>query len=134
MKKHLLILALVLVGLKSFGQMQADTSSPRYHYLKKSQNQKTAGWIMLGAGTAMAAIGLVQFSQEFDFSGGGDGAAALSSVGFLAMLGSIPLFIASGRNARKAATVSLNTEPVPFLLRDAFVLKKQVALTFRVPL
>lgn len=140
MKKTFLILVLAFLATTSFCQTQDSSPLTRDYYLEKSKKQKTAAWVMLAGGAAMATVGLVAFSQDFTYSwdnpssSSGEGGAVLGSAGFLVMLGSIPLFIASGRNARKAAAVSLNTEHVPFLVRNAFALKKQLALTLRVPL
>ena len=63
-------------------------------YLTKSKNQKTAGWVLLGGGTALIGIGfLVGDSKESTFDDA---------------IGSIPLFIASGKNKRKALNMSAN--------------------------
>lgn len=114
--------ALILSGLFSFGiathtQGQAPAAPSREEYLKRSENQKTAGWILLGGGTAMMVAGGVLAASSlnhhlFEHDAGGDIGAALLLAGFASDLGSIPLFISSGKNARKAAMLSLGNQPV----------------------
>ena len=66
----------------------------REDYLKTSKGQKTAGFIFLGAG-----VGSVLLSQRADsFTGTG----ILEIAGVLSALSSIPLFIAGGKNKRRA--------------------------------
>ena len=75
-------------------------------YLKISKTQKTAGFVLLGIGAvcfAIAAPGNVSF----------DVLPALVIGGGAAALGSIPLFIASGRNKRKAASIALKNQFIP---------------------
>jgi len=108
---------LLLLSATAFSQ-QSNPSKPltRADYLQKSKNQKTAGWILLGSGAVLSVTGLVIYRNSIEDSNNpfeflkGKGAGA-SAIGFLAMAGSIPLFIASGKNRRKAeASVSFKME------------------------
>lgn len=73
-------------------------------YLRKSKNQKTAAFILLGGGTALGLTGLLTGSKsETSFDEANTG-ALLGAAGILAVAGSIPLFVASKRNKQKAAT------------------------------
>jgi uncharacterized membrane protein YebE (DUF533 family) len=86
-------------------------------YLKKSKSQKTAAFILLGAG-AVAFIVVSPGNLSFEASGN------LIVAGGLAALGSIPLFIASGKNKRKSrnATVFLfKIESAPVLVQRSFI-------------
>ena len=103
MKKISLCLILLVLSVTSFCQPAGPLT--RDEYLKKSKSQKVAGFILLGAG----ALGLISVSggnTNFDVLG------PIVVVSSLAVIGSIPLFIASGRNKRKArnASVSFNFE------------------------
>ena len=125
MKKIMIYVMLLLLSATSFSQ-QNNPSQPftREDYLKKSKNQKTAGWILLGGGAVMSAIGSVVLLNEvadiyvniFDPNPPpANNDETLGSVlfvgGVLAMAGSIPLFIAAGKNRRKAAaSVSFKME------------------------
>ena len=70
---------------------------------------------------------LIADSKNADFDQAGTGAVMIA-VGFLADLGSIPLFIASSKNKKRAmkATVSLK-------IQDALVVQKQNTLNTRFP-
>jgi hypothetical protein len=110
MKKIFLFsILLICVETFSFGQGTELAKHPmtRNDYIVKSKNQKLAGFIMLGAGLAsfiIVAPGNASFSKTGTFV----------VIGGLAVIGSIPLFIASGRNKRKAksATVFMKAERV----------------------
>ena len=122
MKLLLIVILLLVVSTASFSQW-ADTSSAIHEtdYLRKSKNQKTAAWILLGGGalvttvgiavglaeTTEAVLGAFSGEEQSSFSAG----AALTLTGLVAMVGSIPLFIAAGKNRRKAAaSVSFKME------------------------
>ncbi len=125
MKLVLLSGLLLSISTTSLAQY-ADTSAHilATDYLKKSKNQKTAAWILLGGGAVMTTIGTVILANEAEdiyvniFDPNPPPAKndeTLGSVlfigGVLAMAGSIPLFIASGKNRRKAAaSVSFKME------------------------
>jgi len=76
--------------------------------LQKSRKQKTTAWILLGGGVGIAVAGLI-------IEGTGDAVNALNNfnkrvngfetfliIGGASTLSSIPFFIASGKNGRKA--------------------------------
>ena len=77
-------------------------------YLAKSKNQKTAAWFLLGGGAALIGTGfLIGDSKNSTFDDAATG-AVLGGIGVLSALGSIPLFIASVKNKRKALKMSAN--------------------------
>lgn len=107
----------------SVSQHKADTAS----FLLKSKKQITAAWIILGSGAAMTITGLSIITKD----AGEEVSATLTSIftlgsvtpeetkrraagpilaiaGTTAMLGSIPLFTASGKNKRKAEIIIKN--------------------------
>ena len=122
MKQILLSFLLLSLAATCFAQY-ADTTkqSIATNYLKKSKNQKTAAWLLVGGGAVVTTVGMVvgfgevtdaiitSFSgeEQSSFSAG----ALLTLTGLTAMVGSIPLFIAAGKNRRKAAaSVSFKVE------------------------
>jgi len=102
---------------------------------------------MLGGGTLIATIGvgigvaevteaviLGPFSgEEAQTSSAGP---ILTLVGLTAMVGSIPLFIAAGRNKKKAAAASLSfkMENATQLNRLAFVTSQYPAVSYKIRL
>lgn len=121
MKKTICIALLMVMIISAFAQ-QTD-------YLQKSKNQKTAGFILLGTGVtafAIAAPGNVSF----------DILPVLVIGGGMATLGSIPLFIASGKNKRKAkaATSFLKMETTPVIQHASFVSRSYPALSVKIRL
>jgi hypothetical protein len=84
-------------------------------YLQRSRYQKTAAWLMLGGGTALAVFGIQKAVNAPVIIPNGTGkegetGAILFFAGAGTVLGSIPLFIASGRNKRKGLSMSVNRE------------------------
>jgi hypothetical protein len=108
MKKIIAFLIVVIIGINCFAQ-QAATLPPitKTDYLQKSKNQKGAASVLLGGGVAMGVMGIIIFAQTFTISTNMNPTGAIiATVGFLAAAASIPLFIASGKNKKKARTVS----------------------------
>jgi hypothetical protein len=117
MKQAFTFFLLISVVTNCFGQQTTPASTIQSDYLKKSENQKKAAWILLGGGAALFAIGVIipqGEEEEWTFYGPdhkNDGIKAVFCLtGTLSMLGSIPLFIASGKNKRRAASVSANLQ------------------------
>ena len=84
-------------------------------YLRKSRGQKTAGFVILGIGTATFITGAIMMSHseylilDEEFYDG----AGLMSLGILIDLGSIPFFISSAKNKKRAMSMALINEPIP---------------------
>ncbi len=107
MKKLLFCLTWLILTCSCFSQeTNAKQSLTKQDYLAKSKRQKTAGWIMLGGGAALVGVGIaIGSSEELSFDDAGT-AAVLGGVGILSMIGSIPVFLAAGKNKRRANRMS----------------------------
>lgn len=102
MKKILTVIVLLACIAKVFSQEQTKT---RDYYLNKSKSQKTTAYsLLIIGGVGVGAGFLIGDSKNSSFSAAGAG-AILGGLGFLSMLGSIPLFLASSKNKRKASLV-----------------------------
>ncbi len=121
--KSTILLMMLIILLTSYS-LSAQTKD---NYLLKSKHQKTAAWVMLGGGTTLLAvggiIGIHSFSNllngEVDKAGNNIGLASLLNItGGAAMLGSIPLFIASSRNKRKEMSITFSNQPLPALVKN----------------
>ncbi len=109
MKRTTILLLMISFSLSSFSQNETVIKDKNY-YLKKSKNQKVGAFILLGVSAvsfAIVAPGNVDF----------DAILPLAILGTASGVGSITLFIASGRNKRKAATVYLQMQRGPMVLR-----------------
>ena len=107
---------LLLLATTSFCQQTDSWSLTRQDYLDKSKKQKTTAWVLLGAGTAVAVGGAI-LDVSGDWSKSETPYLVAIAAGGASMLGSIPLFIASGRNKRKAMNASswleIRKQPFP---------------------
>jgi hypothetical protein len=135
MPKAIIFITLLLFVICSFGQQSTNTSAPKPNtdYLQKSKKQKTAAWVLLGGGTALFFTGAIIMAHETSdviFEGEEDAfgtGAVIGTTGLLAMGGSIPLFIASGKN-KKIASAS-----VSFKMEKATIIKSSMAYSSRYP-
>ena len=124
MKKIMIYFLLLSLPAASFCQ-QTNDSVPliKTDYLQKSKNQKTAAWVLLGGGAVLIGTGfLIGDSKNSTFDDAATG-AILGGIGVLSAIGSIPLFIASGKNKRKAMKTStfIKMETAPAFQITSFV-------------
>ncbi len=143
MKQVIILTLLFAIVIVSFAQPAVPKHSPEY-YTTKSKNQKKVANIMLIGGAACTAIGILIPKGEVTDPGfifttqyKNDGIrGTFGGVGILSMLSSIPFYLLSAKNKRKAnaATVSLNNQNVLFPQHNAFVFKTQPAVTFKLKL
>ncbi len=129
MKKILIIYLAIATSPGVFGQ-QIDTEHPltKEAYLKKSKNQKVAGTVLIIGGVVLnitaTVVSLAQATDDIVRGIGGiinpdiaprkndQGVAnVLFITGTVAIVSSIPLFIASGKNKRKAKAMSISFKP-----------------------
>lgn len=134
MKKIILFTMLLTMSATSFSQPTTETATVKTNYLQKSKNQKTTAWVLLGGGAALILVGdLIGNNKESSFSDAGTG-VVIAGVGALSMLGSIPLFIASGKNKRKAMSMSFKNEMIPQLQTGSFVNRAVPSLSLKISL
>ena len=116
MKKASILVSILIVAASTFCQQTNPVPALINHdYLQKSKNQKKAAWIMLGGGAALVLTGVLLPRGEKTgwnpISGDeyeNDGVCAVFGLtGLVSMLGSIPFFISSGKNKRKAISSSV---------------------------
>jgi hypothetical protein len=111
MKKVLVFIMLIFAATSSFAQKtNAGAPLTREDYLVKSKKQKSAGWSLLGGGAALIGTGLLIGNRKESSFGEAATGGIIGIIGILSVITSVPLFIASGRNKRKAMNVSANLE------------------------
>jgi hypothetical protein len=117
MRKLFICTISFLMTTSSFCQ-QTDISQSltQKNYLQKSKSQKTAAWVLLGGGFAIA-VGASILDVSSDWTKSETPYLVAIGVGGASMLGSIPLFIASARNKKKGMNASTSFQirkiPVP---------------------
>ena len=100
MKKCFCILLLMVIGFNSFSQQLKNKEQKLpVDYLEKSKKQKTTGFILLGGGVAMITSGAIAMPNSTS-KGGTEGLIIFG--GLTISTASIPFFILSGSNKRKA--------------------------------
>lgn len=134
MKNLFAVLFFLTASVAETEAQLADTAKhalPQSNYdlaLKKARNQKTAAWLFLGGGTGLAIVSAVigtnvvknVGSQPIDkLDAGLQTGAALLLAGGACMVASIPFFISSGKN-RKRASVLLRNESTAMLGKLCF--------------
>ncbi len=113
MKKTCSFLVITLFSVNLFSQTITKTDFQKENYLDQSDNQKKTAWILLGGGLVLTTIGVIGFGNS-DFlssNSNSDAYGYLILGGGVCTLSSIPLFISSARNARRAASISFGTKP-----------------------
>ncbi|MFI5133149.1 MAG: hypothetical protein ACHQEB_02380 [Chitinophagales bacterium] len=148
MKKIFVFLLLFAVSFTVFSQ-PVTTTAPMFKsdYLKKSKSQKTAAWVLLSGGTVLTVTGLVISSNSAinelasAFSSGRNDKAfvtgeVLTITGCLSMLGSIPLFISSAKNKRRAmaTTAFFKMETAPLIQYTTIALQSYPAFSIKINL
>lgn len=82
--------------------------------LEKSNAQYTAGWILLGTGTAFLLTSWA-ITPNYDYYDGSSNQTldtVLALVGTASLIASVPVFMGAGRNARSAARLSLKNQAI----------------------
>lgn len=141
--KHIIILACLslTVGVTiSAAQSNQNTNTHQTDYLQKSKHQKTSAWILLGGGGTFIVTGIIIPRGEVTHEGfwnsykndGIKGSFVLS--GTLAMLGSIPLFIAAGKNKRKGTSLSFKNEKMLQLQKSSLAYRSIPSLSVKINL
>ena len=116
MKKLLVSLLCLAILSVSFSQSQQD----RAYYLKKSKQQKTTAWVFAAGGFVIGMTGLLMdegpYKGEMDLiylvtrrPHVNDGIKKiLGAVGYTCMIASVPFFVASSKNHRKAMALNIS--------------------------
>ena len=153
MKKFILYALLFATPGLSFSQStNSDVPPIQTDYLKKSKCQKTAAWVLLGGGFALATTSVLiatpKAVEDYEniFAGVFSGEPVpqndytveniLLVAGTAAMLGSIPLFIASKKNKKKALnmTANMKMENATMFQNHSFVQSSYPAVALKIKL
>jgi len=146
MKKIIISLTALIIGMNCFCQHADSLQAIKTEYLRKSKNQKTIAWVLMGGGIAMTITGMIILSNDYNNAVLDDPwavgtntnptGAVIGTVGLLSCAGSIPLFIASGKNKRRALSVStgFKMEKASVIQGAGLVKKSYPALSLKIGL
>ena len=136
MKHTFLFLAFFNLMVISYSQYFQGSKE---YFLKKSANQKTAGWFMIAGGATITLIGIASFDNTVDPADFSEIAinvlpAFLTAVGIGTAIGSIAFFRNSKKYARRAAALSFDNQRVLFPQQNNTAFKLQRAITLKMEL
>ena len=129
MKLTGILLISVLFLQQAFCQSTTNKTLSKDYYLQKSKKQNKEGGVLLGVGAAAIGTGFIVINKEhfLDFSGEG-----LVGLGLINCLASVPFFILSGSNARKAASINFTLSSVLVAQQNNLFTKKQPSITLKI--
>ena len=138
MKNVTTILLLLIIAASTFCQQTITPSLTKEDYMQKSKHQKTAAWILLGGGLLCTGIGSIRFQPNDPWGGENDqpttGSTIFLVTGLAAIATSIPFFIASGKNKKRAAAVSFKNEPIPLIYKNSMAYGSIPSLNLKIKL
>jgi hypothetical protein len=124
-----------LLALAMQLQAVSQNDSLQQRYIDKSKSQKSGAKALLFGGIALVIIGTIVYKPAKSTVGAFAGeepsmtGPIIMGIGFVAMAGSIPLFIASSKN-KKRASVSVSNSFVPRLQSNGIAYTPLPALNF----
>jgi hypothetical protein len=138
MKMIVFSLTLLFFVVQSFCQTTTNTALTKDYFLQKSKNQKTVAWVLLGGGLGVAATGgIVQLIHEKQRNGGFDlnfTGTWIAIGGGVVALSSIPFFISSSKNKKKAASIAMSNQNIFLPRQNSFASLTQTTLTLKIGL
>ena len=113
MKTLILLTAFMLLTSNLWSQSTTFIPNSKEFYLEKSKKQNKTGWFLIGTGIVLSTVGIIGFSNSdfLDPNSETDAYGFMILGGSIAGLSSIPVFIGSANNARRAATVTFYVNP-----------------------
>ncbi|NVK49994.1 MAG: hypothetical protein HWE09_09515 [Cyclobacteriaceae bacterium] len=132
--KKLFIAAFVVATLIRAAYPSFAQQMTKQDYLEKSKRQETTGFVLLGAGAVLFGASLVIGNSDSASWGDIETGVYLFVAGGGSMLASIPFFISSGSNARKAAELSFKYQPMNMPRYTGAIPRAYPSLTLTIPI
>jgi hypothetical protein len=112
MKQQILLVFFLSISLITFSQVEEtlkeEMTVNQQDYYTKSENQKSAAWVLLGVGTVCTVGGILMLNdknsnneKDFGFGSSFDAQGFLVLGGIVVAAASIPFFISANRNKIK---------------------------------
>lgn len=128
MRNFVLLISGLLVFNFIFSQQKAQKN-----FLERSKKQKRTAWILLGTGTAAVITGAIIDNsvkrERQSFTGG-----FIEVGGIICALTSIPFFISSSKNKKRATTLTIHNQTILLPRNNSFVSRDQPSLSLHIPL
>ena len=139
MKKIITCTVILAFSATSFCQQNVQRQSlAKTDYLQKSKKQKTVAWVLLGGGATLVLTGIIipkgdLVYEAFLFSSyENDGVkGTFELIGLVSMITSIPFFIASKKNNKRALSFSFKNEPATQLVKSNLVCRSVPSLNLK---
>ena len=143
--KHLLLLLICIISMQ-VQQLQAQVhdsaaaAALKNSYLIKSKSQKTTAWVLLGVGVAAIAVGIITENAANNtdniYSGVSDVATGviITGIGALSCIASIPFFISSGKNKKRAMSVTSGFDEIMTPAKGGWAYNMQPAIKIIIPI
>jgi len=133
---------LAIVNVTFSQQSNLSSVFTTQDYLQKSKNQKKIALILLGGGATLTLTGIIIPKGEVtDYNSLGDKTykndgikGVFVTTGILSMIGSIPIFIASCKNKKRAMSVSFKNDTIPQMQKSSFVYHPIPSLKLKISL
>ena len=132
MKTLLLFTAILLLTTHLWAQNTTVIPNSKEFYLEKSKKQNKTGWFLFGTGIVLSTVGIIGFSNSdfLDSNSETDAYGFMILGGAISGLSSIPVFIGSANNARRAASLTFNADLFP--KRNALVQNYQPVIGIKI--
>jgi len=145
MKKIALFLLLIVLAAGSFSQPATSPSATvQNNLLQKSKRQNTAAWLLMAGGGVLFTAGLAVYPKDYYWIFNenpenlkrANTASVLVISGIACMAVSVPLFIISSSNKKKANAASLGfrMETTPVIQQRSFVQSSYPSLSLKISL
>ncbi len=132
MKQLIIFFIFTAIAFSSFSQPGSPAPVlTKQDYLQKSKKQKTTAWVLVGGGTVMWLVGVSKYMNQDNNEGGTKGKPAML-IGGVSVLASIPFFIASSKNKKRATAVSFKMERLPVIQQRNLVTHSYPALSLKI--
>ncbi len=132
MKKVILLIVLFAFIAKAYSQTTEKPVLTKEDYLKKAKDNKSGAWVTLGLGGGMLVCAAALASG---LNKANDNAViVLGIAGATTSLLSIPLFHSAHKYKKRAASIALRNLNINYPAQNNFVVKRQPAITLKIPL
>ena len=125
-------IVLLVNGLLLFNFVFSQPKA-KQNFLERSKNQKTTAWILLGTGVAAIITGaIIDNSVKEDkqsYTGG-----FIEVGGIICTLTSIPFFISSSKNKKRAIKLTFNNRRILLPQNNSFVTRVHPSISLCIPL